>query len=71
MSKVVESLLKDAIEKLKSPEVQSTLITPLLDSILEMLYPYIFAIVGLWVLILLGVTAILVFLVKYHPSRIQ
>jgi len=71
MSKVVESLLKDAIEKLKSPEVQSTLITPLLDSILEMLYPYIFAIVGLWVLILLGVAAILVFLVKYHPSRIQ
>ena len=62
MIKVVESLLKDLIEKLKSPEVQSAFVTPLFDAILEMLYPYLIAIVALWVLILVGVAAILVFL---------
>jgi hypothetical protein len=63
MSKVVESLFKDLIEKAKSPEVQSTIVTPLFAYILDMLSPYLFAILGLWVLILVGVIAILVFLV--------
>ena len=63
MSKVVESLLKDAIEKVKSPEVHSAIIEPLLSYILDMLYPYLIAIVGLWVAMLLGIIAIFVFLV--------
>jgi len=63
MSKVVESLLKDAIEKVKTPEFHSKVVSPLLDSILEMLAPYLLAVVGLWVLTFLGVAAILGFLV--------
>jgi hypothetical protein len=62
MSKVVDSLLKDLIEKVKSPEVQTAFVIPLFEYILDLLYPYLFAIVALWVLILIGVAAILVFL---------
>ena len=63
MSKVVESLIKDAVEKVKTPEFHSKVVAPLLDSILEMLAPYLIAVVGLWVLTFLGVAAILGFLV--------
>ncbi len=63
MSKVVESLLKDAVAKVKTPEFHSKVVVPLLESILEMLAPYLVAVVGLWVLTFLGVLAILGFLV--------
>ena len=62
MSKVLESLLKDMIEKLKSPEVHSAIVAPLLAYIMDMLYPYFMVIVALWVLIFVGVCSILVFL---------
>ena len=64
MSKVVESLLRDAMEKVKTPEVQrafqENVIEPILVHILEFLYPYIVGIVGLWVLIFLGIIVLLV-----------
>ncbi len=63
MSKVVESLLNDTIQRVKTPEFHSAVISPLLTYILDMLSPYLFAIVGLWVLTFLGVVSILVFLV--------
>lgn len=62
MSKVLDSLLKDMIEKIKSPEVHSAIIAPLLAYIMDLLYPYLMVILGLWVLILVGVCSILVFL---------
>jgi len=62
MSKVVESLLKDAVEKVKTPEFHSAVVAPLLEYILEMLSPYLLAIVGLWVFTFLGVVGILGFL---------
>lgn len=64
MSKVVESLLRDAIQKVKTPEVQrafqENVIEPILSQILEFLYPYIVGVVGLWVLIFVGVVILLV-----------
>jgi hypothetical protein len=63
MSKVVESLLKDAMEKVKTPEFHSKVVAPLLEYIMDMLAPYLIAVVGLWVLTFLGVVAILGFLV--------
>lgn len=63
MSKVVESLLKDAMAKVKTPAFYSSVVAPLLDTILEALAPYLLAVVGLWVLTFLGVLAILGFLV--------
>lgn len=62
MSKVVESLLKDAVERVKSPEF-SSLVAPLFDSILNMLYPYLAVLVGLLTLIFVGVVGNLGFLV--------
>ena len=63
MSKVVDSLLKDAVEKVKTPEFHSKVVAPLLEYILDMLAPYLVAVVGLWILTFLGVIAILGFLV--------
>jgi hypothetical protein len=63
MSKVVESLLKDAVEKVKTPEFYSVVMAPLVESLLDMLAPYLIAIVGLWILTFVGVVAILGFLI--------
>jgi hypothetical protein len=63
MSKLVDSLLKDAVEKVKTPEFYSAVVAPLMESILDMLAPYLIAIVGLWILTFVGVVAILGFLV--------
>ena len=64
MSKVVESLLKDAMEKVKTPEVQrafqENVLEPILAQILQILYPYIAAAVGLWVLMFLGIIILLI-----------
>ena len=50
------------MEKVKTPEFYSKVVAPLFDSILEMLAPYLLAVVGLWVLTFIGVLAILGFL---------
>jgi hypothetical protein len=63
MSKVVESLLKDATERVKSPEFQTNVVEPLLSYILDMLFPYIAGVVTLLVLIFIGVVGNLGFLV--------
>ena len=64
MSKVVESLLRDAMEKVKTPEVQrafqENVVEPILAQILEVLYPYIAGIVGLWLFICLGIIVLLI-----------
>jgi hypothetical protein len=59
----VESLLTDAIEKVKTPEFHSAVVAPLLAYILDLLSPYLVAVVGLWILTFLGVIGILGFLV--------
>lgn len=63
MRKVVESLLKDAVEKVKTPEFHSAVVQPLLTYILDMLYPYIAGLVALLVLICIGVIGNFGFLV--------
>lgn len=62
MRKVVESLLKDAVQQVKSPEFHSSVVQPLLTYILDMLYPYIAGLVALLVLIFIGVVGNLGFL---------
>jgi hypothetical protein len=63
MSKVVESFVADAMNRVKSPEVQDALhtnvIAPLFTYILDMLYPYLIAIIGLWCIILIGILILL------------
>jgi len=64
MSKAMESLLRDAMEKVKTPEVQrafqESVVEPILTHILQILYPYIAAVVGLWVLMCLGILILLI-----------
>jgi hypothetical protein len=64
MSKVMESLVRDAMEKVKTPEVQrafqDNVVEPILTQILQVLYPYIAAVVGLWVLMFLGIVILLI-----------
>ena len=60
MTSLVETFLSDA---LKHEKVQSTFQT-LLSSLLELLTPYLLGIAFLWGLILLGIIAILVILLR-------
>lgn len=64
MSKVMESLVREAMEKVKTPEVQrafqDNVVEPILTQILQVLYPYIAAVVGLWVLMFLGIVILLI-----------
>ena len=64
MSKVVESLLRDAMEKVKTPEVQrafqENVVEPILAQILEVLYPYIAAIVAVWLFMCIGIVVLLI-----------
>ena len=64
----MESLAKDAMDRLKQPEVQSAIhsniLAPLFASILEILYPYLAVVVGLWVVMLLLLVAIIVLLLR-------
>lgn len=63
MSKVLDSLVRDAMEKVKTPEVQrafqENVVEPILAQILEFLYPYIVGILGLWGLMSLGIVVLL------------
>ena len=63
MSKVVESLVKDAIDKVKTPEFQSAVVIPLFSYILDMMYPYLIILGSVLVLIVVGILANLGFLV--------
>ena len=63
MSKLVESFLTDAIERVKTPEIQevvkTNILAPLLMSILKFLAPILAVLVLLWVLTLGGVIVLL------------
>ena len=64
MSKVLESIVSDAINRVKTPEVQDALqtriISPILGYVLDALYPYLIAILGLWAAMFLAVVVILI-----------
>jgi hypothetical protein len=64
MSKVVESLLRDAMEKVKTPEVQrafqENVVEPILAQVLTFLYPYIAGILGLWLFMCIGIVVLLI-----------
>ena len=68
MRNLVESLAKDAMDRLNQPEVKSAIhsniLAPLLASILESLYPYLAVVVGVWSLMLLLLVAIVILLLR-------
>ncbi len=63
MSKLVESFVTDAVNRIKTPEVQSVLqenvLSPLVAAILKYLAPYLVGILVVWTLMLGGIFLIL------------
>lgn len=68
MTKMLDSLLRDALERLKSPEVRSTLeqtiVRPVISTVLDMVYPYLLGVMLLWVIMFVCVALILLILVR-------
>ncbi len=64
MSKVLESFVSDAINRVKTPEVQDALISPIIRYVLDALYPYLIAIAGLWASMFIGIAVILIVLLR-------
>lgn len=68
MSKLLDSLLKDVLDELKTPEVQSSLevhiIRPVISSVLHILYPYLLGVMLLWIIMFVCVALILLILVR-------
>jgi len=68
MTKFLDPLIQDVLEKLKSPDVQSSLenqvLRPIISRILNILYPYIFGIMLLWLMMFICLALILLILVR-------
>ena len=68
MTKFLDPLIQDVLEKLKSPEVQASLETqilrPMISRVLSILYPYLFGIMLLWLMMFICLALILLILVR-------
>lgn len=68
MSKMLEPLFQDILEQMRTPEVQTTLevhiLKPLMVRILHILYPYLFGIMLLWLMMFVCLALILLILVR-------
>ncbi len=68
MTKMFESLLTDAVEQLKTPEVQTFLevqiLRPVISTVLSILYPYLLGVMVLWIIMFICVALILLILVR-------
>lgn len=68
MNKVVDSVVRDLVEKAKTPSVQSfvqsSIFTPLISILFDAAYPYIVGVLCLWILMLVLLVAIVVLLLR-------
>jgi ABC-type bacteriocin/lantibiotic exporter with double-glycine peptidase domain len=68
MSKLLSSLLTDALARLKTPEARETLevhiLKPIISSVMELIYPYLMGVMILWVVMFVCVALILLILVR-------
>ena len=68
MLKQLDPLVKDMLEHFQSPAVQEPLeqyvLRPLLQRILHLLYPYLFGVMLLWIMMFLCLALILLILVR-------
>jgi len=68
MLKQLDPLVKDMLEQFQSPTVQEPLeqyvLRPLLQRILHLLYPYLFGVMLLWIMMFLCLALILLVLVR-------
>jgi hypothetical protein len=68
MTKFLDPLIQDVLEKLKSPDLQASLerevLRPLISRILNILYPYLFGVMLLWLMMFVCLALILLILVR-------
>ena len=68
MTKFLDPLIQDVLEKLRSPDVQASLedqvLRPMISRILSILYPYLFGIMLLWLMMFVCLAMILLILVR-------
>ena len=68
MTKFLDPLIQDILEKVKSPDVQSSIevhvLRPIISRILSILYPYLFGIMLLWLMMFLCLALILLILIR-------
>jgi hypothetical protein len=68
MSKLLNPLFQDILDHVRSPEVQASLETnilkPIMIRILHILYPYLFGIMLLWLMMFVCLAMILLILVR-------
>ena len=68
MTKFLDPLIHDIVEKMKSPEIQASVeshvLRPMISRILSILYPYLFGIMLLWLMMFLCLALILLILVR-------
>jgi len=68
MTKFLDPLIQDVLEKLRSPDVQESIenqvLRPMISRILNILYPYLFGIMLLWLMMFVCLALILLILVR-------
>ena len=68
MTKFLDPLIQDVLEKLRSPDVQASLedqvLRPMISRILSILYPYLFGVMLLWLMMFICLALILLILVR-------
>lgn len=68
MTKLVQALLTNVLEQLKSPDAQrmieTSIVRPVILTVLNMVYPYLLGIMALWIIMFVCVALILLFLVR-------
>jgi len=68
MTKFLDPLIQDILEKIKSPDIQASIelhvLRPMISRILSILYPYLFGIMLLWLMMFVCLALILLILVR-------
>ena len=68
MTKFLDPLIQDVLEKIRSPDVQESLenqvLRPMFSRILSILYPYLFGVMLLWLMMFVCLALILLILVR-------
>ena len=68
MTKFLDPLIQDVLEKIRSPDIQQSIeeqvLRPMLSRILSILYPYLFGVMLLWLMMFVCLALILLILVR-------
>ena len=68
MTKFLDPLIQDVLEILRSPDIQASLedqvLRPMISRILSILYPYLFGVMLLWLMMFVCLALILLILVR-------